>query len=359
MKKKLPTIKDVARVAGVSISTVSAVMNANKPVSPELRKRVEQASEQLDFHPNQQARSLNRKTSRTLAYLTPDIGNAGFLRIFDHVTRVANKRGYSMVLVDASGTPDDVQSALKKIVELRVDGAFLTMSWSIVRLAEDIDRLARRGIHAAGIAGSWPIAGRDCYLWDEREAGEQLGRYLSQIGHQQVLFLAPDQSRSSELRQQGLLSGLSDRGPQARLIAQRTSNYSPDAGYQALQAAIAEARGFSAVVCFNDAIAVGALAALHDHGLNVPDNVSLATFGDSLQEFTRPRVTSVTFNEEVMAKDCANRLIDRIEGIETSEPENHFYRMQLAIKASTDLPRTFHPAAIGASTVSDTPYGAG
>lgn len=344
MRAKLPTIKDVARLASVSISTVSAVINANKPVSGELRERVEAAIRQLDFHPNHQARVLNRKRSKTLAYLTPDIGNSGFLKIFNKVSHIARDRGYSMVLVDASGTEEDVRAAIRRIVELRVDGAFLTMSWRIVKSAQDLTGLSRGGILATGIAGSWPIKGSDCYLWDEEDAGMQLGRYLSQIGHQDVLFLAPKNSRSAELRARGLLRGLRQTKPDTELIHQVT-DYTSRGGYDALQLALASGKAFKTVVGFNDAISTGAIAALSDQGLTIPDRISFASFGDSLQEFARPPITSMTFNEADMATDCANRLIDRIEGLQADEPNEFFYKMQLRIQVST----RFQPESVGGS----------
>ena len=99
MAKPFATIRDVAREAGVSISTVSSVVNGNKPVSEELEQRVRAAIEKLDFRPNQMAQSLGGRRTQVLAYLTPDISNVAFIHTFKAVEAVASARGYTLVLI--------------------------------------------------------------------------------------------------------------------------------------------------------------------------------------------------------------------------------------------------------------------
>ena len=128
MQKQVPTIKDVAREAGVSISTVSSVVNGTKPVSDALAERVREAIDKLEFHPNHMARSLHAKRTRTLAYLTPDVTNVSILRTFKAVEAVARARGYLLFLLGTDGSVETAREAIDRVIGLRMDGAFLSLN---------------------------------------------------------------------------------------------------------------------------------------------------------------------------------------------------------------------------------------
>jgi len=339
MAKFIATIKDVAREAGVSISTVSSVVNGNKPVSEELAARVRQAIEKLEFHPNHMARSLHAKRTRTLAYLTPDITNVAIIRTFKAVEAAAQSRGYAVFLLDTDGSVEMTREALEKIIGLRMDGAFLPLSWVFSLPEIRLSQLVERGIAMVGVSGSYDIPDVDCFLHDEDGGGQQIGDYLYRLGHRQVVFVGPTPSRSTERRLGGVRAAYQENEPgsESDLNLVPTANYSAAAAYDAVQAYLASRTRFTAMVAFNDAVATGALAALSDNGLLVPNDVSFISFGSGHRDFSRPTITSVTFDEERIAQLAANRLIDRIGGITTgAEPSDHVYLpLTLTIRQST------------------------
>lgn len=114
-----------------------------------------------------------------------------------------------------------------------------------------------------------------------------------------------------------------------------TDGYSAESAYAAVQAMLGARHRFTALVAFNDAVATGALAALSDHGLSVPDDLSFISFGNGHQDFHRPQITSVTFDEERIALLAANRLIDRVEGAEFDSPIHDYLPLTLTIRQST------------------------
>lgn len=117
--------------------------------------------------------------------------------------------------------------------------------------------------------------------------------------------------------------------------------YSSAVAYESVQVALASRRKFTAMVTFNDAVATGALAALADYGLSVPDDVSFVSFGSGHRDFSRPQVTSVTFDEQRIAGLSANRLIDRIEGLTDLAPNLEYLPLTLTIRTSSRrLPKT-------------------
>jgi DNA-binding LacI/PurR family transcriptional regulator len=335
MKARLATIKDVASHAGVSISTVSSVLNKSKPVSPDLAARINSAILELDYHPNRMAQSLNRRHTKTLAYLTPDVSNAGFLRLFRVLMETASNRGYTVLLINTDGSPALARQALRQIIGMRVDGVFVTLSWDIVQPEVGLAQLQGRGIEAVGIAGSSPVDQFDCFLWDEGGAGAQLGRYLRRIGHRQVLCIGPAISRSAVMRWDGMRDALGTGGFGDGILVIDSGDYTAKGGYDATQRAIAQNSSFTAVVAFNDAIATGGLAALSDQGIMIPDDVSFAAFGGLHSDFARPQITSMLFDEEQLAVRATDRLINRVEGTYNSPPKRYHLPLTLALRGSS------------------------
>lgn len=338
MRNAIATIKDVAREAGVSISTVSAVVNGNKPVSEELVARVRQAIEKLEFHPNLMARSLHAKRTRTLAYLTPDITNPAILRTFRATEAVSHSRGYAVFLLSTDGSIEATREAIGRVIGLKMDGAFISLSWAMSRPEAGVERLIERGIAVVGVSGgSYDLAGVDCFLHDEEGGGSQIGTYLHRLGHRQVLFVGPVGSRAAEKRYGGLASvfgGLAN-GDGTTLEQVPTQGYTASAAYDAVQSALSHRQHFTAMVAFNDAVATGALAALSDNGLVVPDDVSFVSFGSDHRDFARPRITSVTFEEERIAALAANCLIDRIEGTASGPSSHEYLPLTLTVRESS------------------------
>jgi LacI family transcriptional regulator len=337
MRKPIATIKDVAREAGVSISTVSSVVNGNKPVSAALVQRVREAIERLQFHPNQMARSLHAKRTRTLAYLAPDITNVAILRTFRAVEAVSHSRGYTVFLLGTDGSVETTSEAIGKVIGLKMDGAFFTLNWAMSQPEVRLSRLTERGIAMVGVSGSYDIPEIDCFLHDEEGGGVQIGNYLYRLGHRDVLFIGPTSSRASETRSGGLRNAYarSEPGSDAGIILVPTNGYSAESAYNAVQATLGRQSRFTAVVAFNDAVATGALAALHDNALSVPDDVSFISFGNGHRDFFRPQITSITFDEERIAELAANRLIDRIEGERLETSTHEYLPLALSIGQST------------------------
>lgn len=337
MPRPVPTIKDVAREAGVSISTVSSVVNGNKPVSETLAARVRLAIDKLEFHPNHMARSLHAKRTRTLAYLTPDVANVSILRTFKAVEAVARARGYAVFLLSTDGSVEKTREAIDRIIGLKMDGAFLSLSWAITQPEIRLGRLAERGIAMVGLAGSYGISDIDCFLHDEEGGGAQIGTYLQRLGHRQILCVGPADSRAAEKRWAGLRSAFRDasKGSDAGIELVATAGYSTSAAYDAMQAKLSAGKPFTAVVTFNDAVATGALAALSDNGLSVPDDVSFVSFGSGLRDFARPQITSVTFDEDRIAALAANRLIGRVENLIAEPARYEYLPLALAVRASS------------------------
>jgi LacI family transcriptional regulator len=357
MRLSVATIKDVALEAGVSISTVSAVVNKSKFVNPDTMARVEAAISKLRFVPNQFARSLINRKSMTLAYLVPDVSNVSFIKLFKMIDKIVSSFGYILILVESGVTRQSVDNALRKTMELRVDGAFVVMNWAIKERAEVISDMVRRGIHVVGVGGAYELDGLDCFLWDEEGAGVTLGRYLKRIGHSKVICVGPADSAAAARRWKGLQLGL--LGEEARhdneLLIANTGGYASADAYAAVLQSLATGRHFTAMVGFNDAITTGALAALHDQGLIVGDDVSVVSFGEHHRDFSRPRITSMIFDDQKMGTRAAERLLGKVRGDAIlSTRVRDYIPMNISIQSSSRKPQLpLNSGHIGAKETSE------
>lgn len=336
-KTRLATINDVARTAGVSVSTVSAVMNGTKRVSPALQKRVHAAIDQLDFHPNKTARNLGKGKSRTVAYVVPDTANVGFLEIFKTLNRIARARNYTLVFVSTEGRIELAEEAMREIFEMRVAGVFLTLSWENVQTDARLAQLREFDINVVGLSGPWPIENVDCFLQDEVGAGRRVGAYLRRLGHSRIHCVGPRDSKTAELRWSGILSIFKETGTDSEITFGESHGYSAKDGYNAMSKSIEFNSSWTATVAFNDVIATGMLASLYDNNIQVPEHISFISFGSSLVDYRRPTITSVRFDTERMTQRAAERLFDLIENKGDATAQHDYTESEIIVRGSTKI----------------------
>ena len=332
------TIHDVARRAGVSVGTVSNVTNNKGRVSPRTRAKVEQAIRELAYRPNRAARALSIQRTFTLAYLVPDVTNPVFAKILECAMDRARERGYTVVVFGTRGSPGVAKECVQHVIELRVDAVLMALSHELADPAL-VEALRSRGIAVVGVAGSTPVPGIDCFMWEEEEAGYCLAKYLLRAGHRGILFVGPRGSNSAMQRMAGIARALaeSERGGAGEDVCLEADGYSARDAYTTVQNAVIRGKigAATALVTFNDIFTSGALAALWDQGIMVPRDLSLATFGKLHTEFSRPRITSMVFDEEVVTARAVQRLIDRVEGKYDGPPVCERFSLMLSVQEST------------------------
>jgi LacI family repressor for deo operon, udp, cdd, tsx, nupC, and nupG len=345
-------IREVAKRAGVSIATVSAVLTQKRPVSPELTQRVREACRELDYYPNALARAIFSDGSKMIAFLVPTIANPGFSKSLLGVEAVADERGYVVFVANTRGLEEKADAFLERLFELRVDGVIISLTHELVR-PEFLQRLQKRGIHTVGISAARETDLIDCFLGDEESSGRDLGRYLIMLGHVKCAYIAPKGSATGERRLKGLKRAYSEAGLtiDPNLIVDSPS-YDADGGAKAAQALLARAESFTAVIVFNDYLAAGVLLQFASQGLHVPRDISVATFGDNYARLTNPPLTAMHYPEEEVGRIAAEALLDRIEGRRSGPPQTKYIPIRLMIRQSTRaLPdRDPDPFRTGSST---------
>lgn len=330
----MPTIRDVAERAGVSVATVSAVINNNRPVSARLRRRVEEAIAELDYRPNLVARALFTKRTQSLGFLIPSIANPFFASMVQAAERAAHKKGYAVFVGNTDGDIDKANAYGERLLSMGVDGVMATLTWDIVE-SELVETLRQKKVPFVGVAGGRPLPDSDCFVSDDEAAGTLAGRYPIGLGHRHIAFVGAPNSRTTELRSYGVQQALVEAGISVdpRLTVQAEGYAEEDAGRAVLQL-LSHGVPFTAVVAFNDVMGIGVLTALETQGLSVPQHISVVGFDDTVSVYARPRLTTVACPKVSLAQLATERLIELIEKGHT-EPAVQRLPVQLIVREST------------------------
>ena len=304
------TVRDVARLAGVSPKTVSNVVNGQVPVREETRERVERALVALDYVPNLSARGLRNGRTGVIALALPDLSTAYSAVMAHHMVAEAKRRGWS-VQIEETGTHGSRQEAelLSRAREHLVDGVVLNPI-----LPETT--AVQRGVSLPPVVliGEVNQPAADHVWTDNVVASCSVTAMLLAHGHRRIGVLGVMQSATSRLREQGYRQAFVDaRLPLDPSLEIRTSRWSPEGGYRATRSWLAGNRPPEALFCFTDSLALGALHAFADAGVAVPDEVSVVGFDDVPEAaHYAPPLTTVGFDKAGFAEVVLTRLAERI-----------------------------------------------
>ncbi len=305
------TMRDVARLAGVSVTTVSSIVNGREGVSPELTRRVEDAIASLDYHPNELARGLKANRSFTIGIVLPDVSNAFFTGILREVETEARRMGYSVLLCDSNQEPALEQELLTTLVRRRVDGILLASTqsrWEEHRLAGRRPPIVCFDRKPAGFTGGVVVI-------DNVQAGYQAVRHLIELGHQRIGIVA---GPATTLTGAGRLEGFRQALAQAHLAFHdeyiRTGDFSTDGGYRAAQELLRLSPPPTAILACSSRMTVGLLCALKDLNLNCPRDVSVCGFdGFEASDLYSPRLTLIVQPTREMGRRATEMLVAMIE----------------------------------------------
>lgn len=318
----MATIKDIARMANVSITTVSRVINKKTDgVSDETRERILKVMKDLNYQPNRIARGLVTKRTNTLGLILPDIANPFFPEIARGVEDTANIYGYNVILCNTDDRPDKEELYINVLREKCVDGVIFTSG--INPVSEHIKQLMDCKMPFVLLDRYMDIDSLPGVYSDGYDGMYQITRYLLEMGHRNIAFIAgPVHSTTAKHRYDGFKAAVGECGFSVDDALVEEGNYKISGGKEAMTRLIGKGKSFTAVVCANDLMAVGAMEVLRENGYRIPEDISITGFDDiQLSGLIEPKLTTVAQPCYEMGAMATRMLIKLIEGQAMDERE--------------------------------------
>lgn len=309
-------------MAGVSISTISRVINKSAYVSPEIRERIEKVLEETGYRPNSLAKELLQKKTNTIGVMLPRIDLGTFAAIFDGISEVLEKNGYNILLTNTRDQEENELRYLNLFHEKRVDGVLYFATGVNERHRKAIAKL-QMPVVIVGQSGE----SLECpsIRLDNFGAAKTMVNHLISLGHRRIGCLCvPDHDVNiGILRKQGYLAALTENGIPAAPEMVITGDFEYSSGETGTRLLMEESgEKPTAIYCITDRLAVAASGWLCRNRYRVPEDVSVACVDDpAILAYCHPAITTMSFDYLTTGRKAAGLLIDRIEGRNTDSTE--------------------------------------
>ncbi len=313
------TIKDIAKKCGVSVSTVSRVLNNRPDVSDAVRKQVMAVVESSGYIPNDSARDLVRSRSDTIGVVIRGIGNLFFSDILKIISREIDRRGYTMVFRHIDSDDDEVMAGAVLEREKKLLGLIFLGG----RFDYTPDTVAPIGVPFVcctytNCFGTLPDSAYSSISVDDFRTAYQAVTHLISLGHRKIAALVPNASdRSiSELRCNGYLAALEDHGIpfDPSLLMETEGCFEMAQTYKGMSALLEGGADFTAVLTLSDTTAIAAIKSIYNHGRRVPEDCSVVAIdGLPVSEYTVPTLTTMVQPAEEMGRQAVEILVDILE----------------------------------------------
>lgn len=333
MNSKKLTIKDIARKANVSKSTVSRVINDTTPVKKEKRQAVLDAMKELNFKPNVFARSLAGGKSMTIGILTGDIGSPFYDSITKGIIESLNPTNYTAIIADGQWQESLERNAISTLMERQVDGIItiggLLDIEAINELDDDIPLV---------MVGRKEVGWEDrCVFIDNKAAAKIATKHLIDSGHKQIAHIMGDSVHPDAIdRYNGYKEAMKEAGLEASEDLFSQGDFTATSGQAAMEALLEKGVAMTAVFAANDQMALGARLALYHRGLSVPEDVSIIGFDNQPNaEFAIPPLTTIAQPGFQMGQKATTLLFDLIN---KERPITRSFSCELITRESVSKP---------------------
>ena len=327
------TLRTLASHLGLSLTTVSVVVSdspAAQAIPLATRKRILAAASEFHYRPNYFARSLRRQRSMSVGVLVSEMSEGYFTLVMNGVEEYLMAAKYFYLLAAHYWQPSLVEEYPKMLLERGVDGLLLVNTPTPTRVQVPI----------VSISGHQVVEGVTNIQLNHELAARLALKHLAELGHRRVVFMkGQEQTVDTDYRWQEIMETARGCGMELHpelLIKLTENSWSPALGYGPVKALLSRTRDFTALFAFNDIAAFGAIRALHEAGLRVPDDVSVIGFDDVLSApFGIPSLTTIRQPLREMGRAGAECLLNRINHPKTSHPQQVIMQPELVVREST------------------------
>lgn len=335
------TIKDIAKVAGVSHTTVSRALNNHPAISSNTVARIKILADELGYVPSAAARGLKTNRSGVLGVIVHRIEDPFLTEVLQGIEDVLHEAGYSLFLAASQRDPEREKAVIQAMGERRVDGVIIISSAQMDM--EKLRQLDRFGVSYV-LINNQTMDELDTYsvYHDDAYGSSQIVQHLRSLGHERIAYLGSARAvRTNAKRQEGYETALQQAGLAIRPEYIATgANGMPTGGAQGMQALLALSERPTAVICFNDMMAIGGIQAIQQAGLRVPEDISVTGFDNiELAAYITPPLTTFHQPRYELGQEAANMMVRVIHQDRASlRPDIVVLRGELIIRQSTTAP---------------------
>jgi LacI family transcriptional regulator len=326
------TIREVARAAGVSVATVSRVLNESGPVAGETRDRIRRVAGEMRYIPNDAARSLSMRRTGTLGVLLPDLYGEFFSEVIRGLDQAAQRARFHLLLSSSHNNRHDIEAALQAM-RGRVDG--------LVVMSPHIDV----AVLAANLPESLPAvmlntpqstSEFDTLSVDNFGGARAMVAHLAGHGHQRIAMVrGPEPNHDAEERLRGYRAALADAGIAPDAALEVEGDFTEDGGFRAVRRLLELRRPPTAIFAANDSTAIGAMSALREAGVSVPGQVAVAGFDDiPISRYLTPALSSVRVSINDLGARAMEQLVRAVEEQNRHERVHRTLPTTLVIRGS-------------------------
>ncbi len=338
MLRKRVTIKEVAKKAGVSTATVSRVFNDIGPVEAETRRRVQAVAKKLRYTPNAVGRSLSTKRTDAIGLLLPDIYGDFFSEVIRGADQSAQQHRYHLIVSSAHNHREDIEAALR-VMSGRVDG--------LIIMSPHLDANSLQ----TNLPTHLPVVLLNCFVdgvsfdslnIDNFGGACEIVRHLIHHGHHPIAIIkGTENNLDAEERWRGYRHALQEAGIPPDAALEVTGAFTEASGYQAAKKILAAPSRPAAIFASNDSMAIGALSALREAGVAIPQEIALAGFDDiHIAQFLVPALTSVHVAIGDLGCLAVQKLIQAIAEHNNHVKQHVVIPTSLALRESCGCPKT-------------------
>lgn len=327
------TLKILAEYLDLSPATVSIVLNNSpvaKSISLETRQRVHAAAKKFEYRPNLHARMLRTRLTNTVGVIVPELSEGYFTGLMLGVEQYLLQEGYLYFTVSHRWRADLIEEYPDLLMNRAVDGFLLVNTAPKTQVP----------LPVVSISSHVKTPGVTNVVLDHDRATKMALRHLYDLGHRHIAFMKGQRfSLDSEVRWQAIVTIAQEVGitirPELCIYLEKNS-WSPELGYQPIRDLLARTHDFTAIFCFNDTAAIGAIRAIEDAGLSCPNDISVIGFDDILvAEYCNPRLTTVRQPLYKMGNTAAELLVKRIQSPDAPTQETVWFEPELVVREST------------------------
>jgi LacI family transcriptional regulator len=305
------TIKDIAAKANVSTTTVSRVINNKPDVSDKTKAKIQKIITQNNYQPNDIARGLVLKKTKTIGLIIPDISNPFFPEIIKGVEHKTKDFGYSVIICDTDNQIKQEKSSIDLLLSKQVDGIIMSLSNDSLM---DLDAIKESNLSIVQLDRNIPDLNYPMVSVDNKVSGYKATKYLIDLGHKKIGHVTGElHTKTAQDRMEGYKKALNDNNLEINEILIINGDYSKKSGYQAMKKMINNQTP-TAVFFANDLMALGAYEALDEYNLKIPDDISIIGHDDiDVSSLIQPKLTTMSQPKNKLGKIAAEILLDLIE----------------------------------------------